>query len=61
MGFCQTCSAWRFENNISLQSPDEQEGFGVCERFEQMKANPQRALMRSNDEFAERKARLKSF
>ena len=52
MGFCGQCQYWRFEANVQFQSPDEQDGFGLCERAEEMKANPLRAVVRCDDEFA---------
>ncbi|WP_428609194.1 hypothetical protein [Sedimenticola sp.] len=53
MGFCNDCSHWRFEENVVLRNEHEQEGFGLCELFDQMRANPLRALIRTDDEFAE--------
>ncbi len=52
MSFCNSCNHWRFEKNVALRNEHEQEGFGICELFEQMRANPLRALVRSDDEFA---------
>ena len=51
-GFCNGCASWRFERNTSLQSEPEREGFGVCERIEQMASNRTRALARTDDEFS---------
>ncbi|MCW8902740.1 MULTISPECIES: hypothetical protein [Sedimenticola] len=52
MSFCHSCSHWRYEENVVLRNEHEQEGFGVCELFEQMRSNPLRALVRTDDEFA---------
>ncbi len=52
-GFCRECADWRFESNPALQTDDERDGFGVCERIEQMKANPIRAVARIDDELAQ--------
>ena len=52
MSFCNDCNHWRFEQNVVLRDEHEQEGFGICELFEQMSANPLRALIRTDDEFA---------
>ena len=52
MSFCGDCRYWQFESNPQFQSPEEQDGFGLCDRFQQMKANPTRALARSDDEYA---------
>jgi len=51
--FCHSCRHWQFEQIAALRNSDEQEGFGLCERFLQMQANPQRALVRTDDEFAQ--------
>ena len=51
-GFCEGCAHWRYERNAGLQSDTEREGFGVCERIEQMNSNRVRALARVDDEFA---------
>jgi len=51
-GFCATCSFWRYEENPALRSELEREGFGVCERVEQMASNRTRALARCEDEFS---------
>lgn len=51
-GFCRDCAAWRFEENPQLQDEAEQDGFGACERIEDMMANPARAIARMDDEFA---------
>lgn len=50
-GFCGECGYWRFERNTALQSDNERDGFGVCERIEQMASNRTRALARTDDEF----------
>ena len=50
--FCRDCADWRFETNPQLQNPSEQEGFGLCERIEDMMTNPQRALARIDEEYA---------
>lgn len=52
MSFCQACNHWRFEQNPALRNEYEQEGFGICELFDQMRANPLRAIVRTDDEFA---------
>jgi len=51
-GFCDDCCHWRFERNVQLQTDTERDGFGVCERLEQMNSNRTRALARADDEFA---------
>jgi len=51
-GFCEECVHWRYERNSALQSDTERDGFGVCERIEQMSSNRIRALARADDEFA---------
>lgn len=51
-GFCGDCRHWRFERNAQLQTDTERDGFGVCERLEQMNSNRMRALARADDEFA---------
>ncbi|MDX1594005.1 MAG: hypothetical protein R3298_07135 [Gammaproteobacteria bacterium] len=51
-GFCDDCGHWRYERNPQLQSDTERDGFGVCERIEQMNSNRMRALARVDDEFA---------
>ena len=51
-GFCDGCAHWRYERNAALQGDTEREGFGVCERIEQMNSNRVRALARVDDEFA---------
>jgi hypothetical protein len=33
-----------------MRTPDEQDGFGLCERIEQMKANPMRAVAKVDDD-----------
>ncbi len=50
-GFCRECASWRFEDNMQLQNASEQDGFGVCERMEEMMSNPTRAIARMDDEF----------
>ena len=37
---------------MQLQTDTERDGFGVCERLEQMNSNRTRALARADDEFA---------
>ncbi|MCB2100945.1 MAG: hypothetical protein KDE22_08760 [Rhodobacterales bacterium] len=49
-GNCQDCASWTYTFETALQSPDEQEGFGLCDSIERMKANPQRALARLDDD-----------
>lgn len=49
-GFCADCVSWRYEFNTAFQTPDEQDGFGVCGRIEDMKANPVRAIARLDDD-----------
>lgn len=56
-GFCETCGHWRYERNPQLQSDAEREGFGVCERLEQMNSNRVRALARVDDEFGRLESR----
>ncbi|HEY5720457.1 MAG TPA: hypothetical protein VIX81_07380 [Gammaproteobacteria bacterium] len=51
-GFCGECAFWRYEQNVQLQTDTERDGFGVCERIEQMNSNRMRALARADDEFA---------
>ncbi|RLA33499.1 MAG: hypothetical protein DRR03_07650 [Gammaproteobacteria bacterium] len=51
-GFCSDCGHWRFESNPQLQNDTERDGFGICERLEQMSSNRMRALARADDEFA---------
>jgi hypothetical protein len=51
-GFCGGCVHWRHESNPQLQSDTERDGFGLCERLEQMNSNRMRALARADDEFA---------
>lgn len=52
MAFCTDCAHWRYEENPALRNPDEQDGFGECEKVAAMSANPTRALARVNDDFA---------
>ncbi len=52
MSFWQSCNQWRVEQNPALRNEHEQEGFGICELFDQMRANPLRAIVRADDEFA---------
>ena len=52
VGNCEHCSLWRYEFNPSLQSRDEQDGFGVCESIELQQENPQRAMARLDDDLA---------
>ncbi|MCW9002939.1 MAG: hypothetical protein OQJ87_09495 [Rhodospirillales bacterium] len=56
-GFCGGCAQWVFETNGALQTDDERDGFGLCERFGEMRANRARALVRATDEFAELQTR----
>ncbi|MCP5367282.1 MAG: hypothetical protein H6907_20575 [Hyphomicrobiales bacterium] len=51
-GFCADCAFWRYDFNTAFQSQDEQDGFGVCDRVEEMKANPIRAVARLDDDLA---------
>ena len=51
-GFCRDCSSWVFEENATFQSQDEQDGFGQCQRIADMMANPNKALARIDEEFA---------
>jgi hypothetical protein len=51
-GFCRGCRHWQFELNSALRNEHEREGFGICQLFQQMSANPIRALIRTDDEFA---------
>lgn len=53
MSFCQECNHWRFEQNAGLRNETELEGFGLCELFDMMRSNRQRAIVRTDDEFAE--------
>lgn len=50
--FCQDCASWRFEPNPQFQTEDERDGFGICDRVEQMMDNPIRAIARVDDELA---------
>jgi len=52
VSFCQDCNYWCFEQNPALRNDEELEGFGLCELFDQMSSNRQRAIVRTDDEYA---------
>ncbi len=56
-GNCERCVHWRYQFTATLQTPQEREGFGVCESVEAQKQNPQRATARLDDDLAQLQTR----